>query len=147
MSDEAYVDDAMRRERKPRDLIRAISKAACRQHNIVTRDALVASGFEPRRIDRLLGKWLHVIHRGVYAVGHGKLSERGRWFAAVSAMGAKAVLSHGAAAALWGILPQPRGPIDVTAPTQKRPQPGIRPHKAKPERKDWRTRDGIRVTS
>jgi hypothetical protein len=34
------------------------------------------------------------IHRGVYAVGYGRLTSEGRWMAAVLACGPKAVLSH-----------------------------------------------------
>ena len=39
--------------------------------------------------------------------------------AAVLACGAGAVLSHRSAAALWGIAPRWRGPVDVTTPTKK----------------------------
>jgi hypothetical protein len=46
---------------------------------------------------------LHVIHHGVYAVGHRVLSREGRWLAAVLAAGPGAVLSHRSAAAMWGI--------------------------------------------
>ena len=48
---------------------------------------------------------LHRIHRGVYAVGHGGLTMRGRFLAAVKACGEAAVLSHMSAAALWELLP------------------------------------------
>ncbi|MGI8920120.1 MAG: hypothetical protein ACR2HD_00370 [Solirubrobacteraceae bacterium] len=37
---------------------------------------------------------LHPIHRGVYAVGHSRLTLRGRWMAAVLACGPGAALSH-----------------------------------------------------
>ena len=40
------------------------------------------------------------LHRGVYAVGHRKLTKEGWWLAAVRAIGPGAVLSHVHAAAL-----------------------------------------------
>ncbi len=70
---------------------------------------------------------LHRVHHGVYAVGHTKLTLRGRWNAAVLACGPDALLSHHAAAALWDLRGTPSGPIDVTAPATRR-HPGIRSH-------------------
>src|SRR3954469_1207906 len=72
-----------------------------RQHGVVARWQLK----ETRRvIERWVRSgWLHEVHRGVYAVGHRKLTQRGWWMAAVLAAGPGAVLSHRAAAALWGL--------------------------------------------
>lgn len=53
--------------------------------------------------------------------------ERG-WLAAVLASGVGAVLSHRAAAALWGIRPYERGAIDVTTPRKWRSAEKIRRH-------------------
>src|SRR5205807_5255346 len=69
---------------------------------------------------------LHVVHRGVYAVGHGILTTRGRWMAAVLASGSGAVLSHRAAAALWELL-HLVGP-EVSVPSAGRTRPGILIH-------------------
>ena len=64
---------------------------------------------------------LHTLYRGVYAVGHPTISLRGRCLAAVKACGPGAVISHFAAAFLWGMLePFTRYP-DVTAPTPRKP--------------------------
>jgi very-short-patch-repair endonuclease len=63
---------------------------------------------------RLAAGRLHVLHRGVYAVGHTRVCQEGRWLAAVLACGDGAVLSHRSAAALWGIRPY-SGTIEVTA--------------------------------
>src|SRR5262245_24305638 len=52
---------------------------------------------------------LHRVHRGIYAIGHPALSERGKWMAAVLACGEGAVLSHMNAAELWEIR-RPRRP-------------------------------------
>ena len=59
---------------------------------------------------------LHRIHRGVYAVGHKRLTFEGRCIAAVLACGEGAVVSHRAAAALWAMLLPSPGPIEVTVP-------------------------------
>jgi very-short-patch-repair endonuclease len=90
----------------------------------------------------------HRIHRGVYAVGHGRLSVRGRWIAAVLAYGPDAVLSHRAAIALWDLRPVPSGPIDVTVPRSRRGRKGIRVHNVRQLHPDDRTvLDGIPVTA
>jgi very-short-patch-repair endonuclease len=107
----------------------AIARVAARQHGVITRRQLLAVGLFPSGIsDRVKAGRLHRIHRGVYAVGHYRLSNEGRWIAAVLACGEDAVLSHRSAGQLWGIL-RPRGrrlsmadsrgeglPIDVTVP-------------------------------
>ena len=72
---------------------------------------------------------LHRIHRGVYAVGHRGLGEKGRWMAAVLACGPDAVLSHTSAAALWRLLPQ-RGFVHVTVRGYARNRAGIRVHRS-----------------
>jgi predicted transcriptional regulator of viral defense system len=69
------------------------------------------------------------IHRGVYAVGHGRLTLHGRWMAAVLAYGPKAVLSHRSAAGLWGIRRDTRAKTDISLPSRSaRPRPGIDVH-------------------
>src|SRR5438034_8499038 len=67
--------------------------------------------------------------------------------AAVLAVGEGAVLSHRAAAALWGMLPLPRGRTDVTAAAKRRHHERVRTHRGKLDPRDTRTRDGIPVTS
>ena len=72
---------------------------------------------------------LHPLHRGVYAVGHARLTLHGRYLAAVLACGDGAVLSHRSAAALWELQPIPSGPIDVTVPGEGgRYRAGLRVH-------------------
>lgn len=92
---------------------------------------------------------LHRIHRAVYAVGHPSLPLEGRFLAAVKACGEGAVLSHLAAAALWGIVPWEERAIDVTvASLGTRRHRGVRVHRTCwLERRDVRTRDHIPVTS
>jgi very-short-patch-repair endonuclease len=73
---------------------------------------------------------LHRIHRGVYAVGHRKLTLKGVWMSAVLACGDNALLSHRAALALWDIRRSESGMIDVTVPgsTGKPGPQGVRVH-------------------
>src|SRR3954451_18554662 len=70
-----------------------------RQHGVVARRQL---GWSAAQVKTALAAGrLHEVHRGVYAVGHRRLSMRGRWMAGVLATGG--VLSHRSAAALHGI--------------------------------------------
>jgi hypothetical protein len=99
---------------RPRD--REIARLAERQHGLVTHEQLVRLGLGgPGVQHRLCAKRLHRLHRGVYAVGHPNVSQLGRLMAAVLAFGPEAVLSHRSAAALWGLRPDHRRVIDVTA--------------------------------
>jgi predicted transcriptional regulator of viral defense system len=96
-----------------------IAAMAWRQHGIVTFDQLAAFGLRPSSITlRVRSGRLHRIHRGVYAVGHAALNQRGRWIAAVLACGDGAALSHSDAAALLGLLAPsaPIRPVHVTVP-------------------------------
>jgi very-short-patch-repair endonuclease len=70
---------------------------------------------------------LRRVHRGVYTVGHRLLSRDGRWMAAVLACGSDAVLSHHAAAALWGIRQSDR--LEVTTSGAHRAKDGVIVHR------------------
>ena len=95
-----------------------------RQHGVVARRQLLALGLSPTMVkDRLAAGRLHRIHRGVYAVGHGKLTLRGRWMAAVLACGPEAFLSHRAALALWDLRETASGLIEVTVRGPGKPGP------------------------
>ena len=93
---------------------------------------------------------LHPIHRGVFAIGHRRLSREGRWMAAVLALGDRAALSHVSAGALWELRPSSAVRIHVTVPTSAgRPsREGIVVHRsATLADDDVTTHDGIAVTS
>lgn len=75
---------------------------------------------------------LHLLHAGVYAVGHVPPSPLARAMAAVLACGEGAVLSHRSAAALWQIDPRWRGPVDVTARSQHVQSRSARPPLSNP---------------
>lgn len=66
------------------------------------------------------------LHRGVYAVGHRRLTNDGYWLGAVLACGPGALLSHQDAAALHGLLPPAAAArIHVTTAARVAAPPGI----------------------
>src|ERR1700758_784652 len=96
-----------------------LAKLASKQHGMVSRAQLLRRRYTRHAIETRLGTGrLHCIYRGVYAVGHTKLTVRARWMAAVLACGEAAALSHQDAAALHGLLKVDSGDIHVTAPTR-----------------------------
>jgi very-short-patch-repair endonuclease len=122
---------------------------AGRQHGIVARRQLLALGFNSREIEHRVGHGrLHVVMRGVYAVGWPRLTRERRWMAAVLACGDGAMLSHHSAAALWGIGREKRMTIDVSVTRRcelKRPGVHVRGRPSlSPE--DITTSNGIPVT-
>jgi hypothetical protein len=109
-----------------------LSRLATRQHGVVSRNQLLVLGLDADRIAyRIKVGRLHRLYRGVYAVGHVRLTQRGRWLAAVVACragGGGSVLSHRAAGWLHGILRSaPTNPIDVIA-TRRHELRGVRCH-------------------
>lgn len=121
---------------------------ARRQHGIVGREQLRALGMEPGAIKRRIGAGrLHIVHRGVYAVGHKAITRRGRWLAGVLASGEGAALSHRSATALWGIWGSGAGETHVTLPRKTRSQRSIRRHFGVLARDEVTVLDGIPVTT
>jgi very-short-patch-repair endonuclease len=111
-------------------LVRGLAEA---QHGVVARRQLLAAGLDAERIRRWReGGRLVGLRRGVYALGHGLLTVEGRWMAAVLACGDGALLSHGSAAALWGLRPSGGAAIHVTVAADgcRRPEEGIRVHRS-----------------
>jgi predicted transcriptional regulator of viral defense system len=137
----------MREELQPRPVDAAIATLAARQHGVVSYLQLVALGLSRRAIDhRVRAGRLHRIHRGVYAVGHNRLSQHGRWMAAVLVGGEGAVLSHRSAAALWQLLPA-RGEIHVTTARALRKRKTIRFHCQSLQVDEVTSHDGIATTT
>jgi very-short-patch-repair endonuclease len=151
----------MPKERDKPGSDRAIAQVAARQYGVITTGQLLGAGLLPSGItDRACAGRLHRIHRGVYAVGQPRLSDHGRWMAAVLACGEGAVLSHQSAAELWGISRRDRRPmkgggrgeagrVDVTVPgtAGKRRRSGISLHRSSTlTASDCTRRDGIPVT-
>ena len=117
----------------------------------MTYEQLVAVGIDKSGVERRVraGR-LHRLHRGVYAVGHRSLPWRGRWLAAVLAVGVDGVLSHSSAAALWQFLRPIPGPIHVTLAVQngRARRRGIQIHRSR-TLSPWHLtrRHGIAVTT
>ncbi len=89
---------------------------------------------------------LHRVYRGVYVVGHRRLSWHGRCMAAVLAS-SPSVASHWSAAWLWGLLQTRPGTLHVTCPKGRRAERSFVVHRANLAPDDHRVRDGIPVTS
>jgi very-short-patch-repair endonuclease len=117
---DAYVT-ARPRRRAYAKRERALAALAERQHGVISRRQLLDAGLGRRAIGRRVeaGR-LRCLHRCVYAFGYRRLDSRGEWMAAVLACGEEASLSHRSAAALWGLMRSPRGPVDVSAARGRR---------------------------
>jgi predicted transcriptional regulator of viral defense system len=122
---------------------------AGRQHGVITSTQLHAAGLDDSAISkRVRTGRLHSLYRGVYAVGHGRLSQEGRWLAAVLAAGDGAVLSHLAAAVHWKIWRRRWDGIDVIVPGQRRARAGITIHRCRHlHGQDTTTHQGIPITT
>jgi very-short-patch-repair endonuclease len=129
---------------------RRLADLAGQQYGVVGRWQLVELGFGDEAIKlRLRAGRLHPLHRDAYAVGHRVINKRGRWLAAVLAMGPGAMLSHGSAAALWGLTKDQRK-VHVTAPGGRQERPGrsgIQVHRCKFLREERTLRAGIPVST
>jgi predicted transcriptional regulator of viral defense system len=126
-----------------------IAAVARRQHGLITTAQLVRAGLTSGAITkrRDTGR-LHPLYRGVYAVGHDRLSREGRWLAAVLAAGDGAVLSHLAAAKHWDIWRRRWDGIDVLVPGNRRPRRGFRVHRVnRLDKRDTTIRQGIPITT
>ena len=83
---------------------------------MIHRRQLLGLGLHPSAIDRRVAAGrLHVMHHGVYALGHRVVTLKARWMAAVLACGQGAVLSHRDAGALLGMRPPSGQLMEVTA--------------------------------
>jgi very-short-patch-repair endonuclease len=121
----------MREERAKSDQV--VAKIAGRQHGVVSAAQLGPAGIDKDAVTRRVKACrLHRIHRGVYAVGHTRLTFEGRCMAAVLALGEGAVVSHQSAAALWGMLKPHSGPIHVSVIGDggRRKRRGIQVHRS-----------------
>jgi very-short-patch-repair endonuclease len=128
-----------------------VAAVAERQHGVITRDQLRQLGAPERTIERWVDDGrLHPVHGEVFALGHPRISETGRRWAAVLAYGEGALLSHHSAAALWGLARRRAGVIDVTAARGRqgiRRRRGIFIHRGRLHPEDRAARGGIPVTT
>jgi hypothetical protein len=139
----------MRAKGRPRSH-EALAELARRQHGVVSIRQLTGPlGYSHSAIDRARSAGrLHRLYRGVYAVGHARLTQQGRCLAAVLASGRGALLSHDSAAWLWGISTKSPVPYAVTTPVRRKPRPPVLLHYAgNLAAEDRALREGIPVTS
>jgi hypothetical protein len=125
-----------------------LGELATAQHGVVSARQLRRLGYGRPSITKATAAGrLHRLYRGAYAVGHLDLSTHSHCLAAVFACEPGALLSHGAAAWLWGLYRYRPGTIDITTPTRRHRREGLRIHHAKLTPADRDERDGIPVTS
>jgi very-short-patch-repair endonuclease len=126
-----------------------LAKLAGAQYGVVSHRQLRRLGFSTAAIGRSSGaNRLLRVHRGVYAVGHGGISNHGRCMAAVLACGDRAVLSHMSAGWLWGLFPKCPVEAEVTIPRHGRGRSGVKTHHpASLSPREWGTLERIPVTS
>jgi len=111
----------------------SLAELAERQFGVVSRQQLLRLGHTKSAIGRMSkADRLRRIHRGVYAVGHAKLSGQGRCLAAVLACGDGAIVSHWSAAWLWGLHGTFASPVEVSVPTHGHRRKGMWTHRVTP---------------
>src|SRR4051812_12359649 len=116
--------------RGPQVIDQAVARFAGGSWGVLSHAELVARGLSAKAIRvRVRRGNLHPPFPGGFALGPRNIPLQGHFLAAVKACGARAVLSHYAAACLHGLLKWTGRPIDVTAPTQ-RAHPRIRAHRS-----------------
>jgi very-short-patch-repair endonuclease len=108
-----------------------VGRLAVAQNGVVTREQLEGLGLNDQAIaKRVARSRLHRVSPSVYSLTSRVMTERGHFMAAVLACGPDAVLSHGSAAYLWGIVENWEPPIDVTAPNRRGRSPeGVAAHR------------------
>lgn len=109
-----------------------MAELATKQYGVVSVRQLARLGIGRASIAKALraGR-LHLLHHGVYAVGHTDLSLYGECLAAVLGGGPGALLSHYSAAWLLGLLKASPVPVHVTGPSPRRHRSSIRQHRSR----------------
>lgn len=129
-----------------------LADLAERQHGVVATRQLIASGLSTAAIDRRVrDRRLHRLHRGVYAVGHRHVTQRGGLWAAVLACGGTeaAVLSHRTAAGLWELVPTDHARVEITTTRRSASTSAIRVHRSRTldADRDVAPFDGLSITT
>jgi predicted transcriptional regulator of viral defense system len=139
-----------KRRSPPADPLNAqLARLATRQHGVVTAKQLRELGLDSSAtFKRAEAGTLHRLYRGVYAVGHPRLAEKGLWMAAVLAAGENAALAGLSAAALWRISRWTPDEIYVLAPGKHRRRNDFRLQTCRRlDKRDVTWQHGIPVTT
>ena len=136
-----------RAERDPNRIVRRIAHLAARQHNVVAHEQLRTCGLGRCQIPRWVNAGrLHGVFAGVYSLTL-RVTEYGRFMAAVLACGDDSFASHRTAARLWALGIDLRG-IEVTVARHNAPEiKGIKTRTSAFAPGETATRHGIPVTS
>jgi hypothetical protein len=131
---------------------RRVAAFAEPRHDVLSYAQLLETGLRPGGIEtRTASGRIHLVHRGVYAIGRRRLRREGVWLAAVLAGGPGAVLSQRSAAALWGLVPADGVRVDVTVPSRngRSRRDGIAIHRPRvaPAEHECTVHDAIPVTT
>jgi very-short-patch-repair endonuclease len=123
-----------------------VAELASRQFGVVARTQLreLGLGREAINFGIRIGR-LHRLYRGVFAVGHRRISIAGWRMASVLTYGDDGVVSHRAAGAHWN-LRQSRA-IEVTLPRTARPRQGLVLHRLPLPADEVTVHKGIPVTT
>ena len=106
-----------------------VSRLAAAHWGVLSLDELRSCGLSRDAVEsRVRNGHLHPLYRGVYAVGHAKLTREAAFLAAVKACGPTAVLSHYTAAAHYGLVHWDDRYPEVTT-RSVRAHTGIRVHR------------------
>lgn len=125
-----------------------LARLAAAQHNVVSGSQLRELGFSSWSIQRRvqLGRW-HRLFRDVFALGTPLLSAHGRLLAAALACGPHALVSHRAAAHIWGLARFP-GIEEVTVGRTVAGPRGVIVHTSRTIHREQRlVLDAVPVTS
>jgi hypothetical protein len=126
-----------------------IAAIAAMQRGRVARRQLLEAGTSYAAIRRRIRRgYLHPLHPGVFAVGHLAPIPLAAETAALLAVSSPAVLSHGSAAALWGVMAAP-DVVHVLVAADSAPRlAGVRVHRTRNlDAADVRIRQGLPVTA
>ncbi len=127
---------------------RALAEWAKEHHCVASLSELRALGFSRRAVEvRVEQRRLKQLTRGVYAIGPGRLTQAGRFRAALLVGGPGAALFGRSAAALHGMRPDGRDVVDIATPTRRRERDAVKPHCLQLDPADLTEVDGFRTTT
>lgn len=119
------------------------------QYGVIAREQALGLGMTPKMVRGRLGsgRWIGV-HAAVYRSAEAPFGWHGRLMAACLALGPRAVVSHRAAAALWGLDGCEEGLVELTlGGVGERRLRGVRMHRTRSLPVADRTqRDGLPIT-